>query len=96
MQQRYEAVCKFCYLATKNNYQVLSPIVHWHPIAVKYGLPRDADFWRRWNSRVLRASTTLWALTIEGYKESIGLNREIAIAKALSIYWCYMNPNTFD
>jgi len=89
MEERYEAVAKFCAEATMTGYKVFSPICHWHPIAKKYGLPKQVGYWRDWNMEMLYFCKALWVLTILGYKDSTGILGEVseAITAKFSIHY---------
>jgi len=95
MRLRYEAVCKFCAEATRKNFKVFSPICHWHPIAIKYTLPREVGYWRDWNMEVLCFCKALWILTIPGYKESTGILGETCEAVTLKLPICYVREDSF-
>ena len=80
MQERYEAVAKFCAEKFLKGNLVFSPIAHWHPIAFLYSLPKDADWWRQLDEEYLINSTDLWVLELVGWRKSKGVKREIAFA----------------
>lgn len=80
MQQRYEDVSKFCYLAVQKGYFVYSPIVHWHPIAEKYGLPKAVEWWRQLNEDMLQVCKQLWILMLDEWEFSSGIKSEIIFA----------------
>jgi hypothetical protein len=61
---------------------IYSPIVHWHKAAVRYQLRKDADFWWERNRHMLDLCSEVWLLTIEGWRQSIGLAQEVRYAIA--------------
>jgi len=85
MQNRYEAVCAFCAQATLTENFVYSPIAHWHPIAIKHLLPRNAEWWKEYNEHFLALASELWVLKLGGWMESEGILREVKFAKARGI-----------
>jgi hypothetical protein len=64
---------------------IYSPILHFHPLAELYDLPKNFDFWREVNLNMLSLASELWVLTIEGWRESHGVQAEIAFAHERSI-----------
>ena len=96
MKARYEAVAKFCFEATQAGYHIFSPIAHWHPIAVKYRLPRDSYFWLRYNLDAMKMSEAFWLLMIDGWSESIDLNRDYGVALGLGLEVRRISPHKFE
>lgn len=64
---------------------VYSPIVHCHELAQAYQLPKDFDFWRRYNIDMLRRADAFRILKIPGWDESKGVCPEGDIAVALDL-----------
>ena len=95
MHERYRAVSIFCVAAIMKGHFVFSPIVHWHPIAVEHNLPKDADWWRMLNENYLRNSTQLWVLKLVGWKESVGVSREIQFARDIGIPITYIKEGDY-
>lgn len=62
---------------------VFSPISHCHHLAMEYNLPTDAKHWEEFNKRFLMVSQALLIITIPGWKESIGVQNEIEMAKSI-------------
>lgn len=71
---------------------VYSPISHCHPIAVAGALPKDWNYWREYCITMMRCCTTLKVLMVPGWKESVGVDAEIAIAQNLNIPVEYIQP----
>lgn len=99
-KERYEKAMEFCAVATKNKLIVYSPVVHWHPISVRYGLPGDAAFWHKHNMEILRHCARMIVLKLQGWEVSKGVQSEISIAETLMIPIDYIeyedakNPNS--
>jgi len=55
---------------------IYSPVVHWHETASKYGLPKDAQWWRKINFDALNRCDGMYLLTIPGWEESDGVTME--------------------
>lgn len=62
-----------------------SPIVHCHTIANKYNLPTDAKFWQAYNTAFIRKADAVYVCLINGWRESLGTQQEIGLAKELGI-----------
>jgi len=80
-QQRFESACRAAAELIRRGHVVFSPIAHSHGIA-QHGLPVDWDFWEAQDRRLLAACDELWVLTLDGWRESRGVQAEIAIARA--------------
>lgn len=91
MQRRYEQVLD--YTATKINHGVVvySPIVHNHPIVVKWGLPTDWEFWKKFDAEMICGADELWVLKLPGWDQSKGVAAEVAIAIDLDIPVTYID-----
>lgn len=77
---RFETANQVASSLMRAGYVVFSPISHSHPIA-KYGLPDDVEFWRRQDAIFLEMSTELIVVCVEGWRESVGVQHEIAEAR---------------
>lgn len=71
---------------------VFSPISMSHPIAEQCGLPGDWKFWEKFDTDFLSCCTKIFVLMIDGWKESIGVTAEIAIATRLGLEVEYVEP----
>lgn len=70
---------------------VYSPIVHCHAMSERYALPTTFDFWKAYNFDILRHARELVVLHIEGWKESKGVQGEIAFAQQFTLPIMYVN-----
>lgn len=84
-EQRFNAVNDVAARIMKTGRIVFSPISHTHPIAEAGDLPKGWDFWERFDTAYLSMSKELWILPLEGWKESRGVQAEVAIAKKLGL-----------
>lgn len=62
---------------------VFSPISHSHPIANQCDLPKGHKFWRKWNKTFIEWCDILYVITIDGWKESRGVQGEIRMARKM-------------
>jgi nucleoside 2-deoxyribosyltransferase len=90
-EQRFQAACRAAASLIRAGEPVFSPIAHSHPIAA-YGLPTDWAFWERDARLHLTASTEVVVLTLDGWRASVGVASEIAIARELGKPVRYLSP----
>ncbi len=83
-QARYEAACRATVELLREGKVVFSPIVHSHPLT-DHGLPGDWQFWQKVDSHMLRKADRVLVLMMPGWKESVGIQAEIALAERLGI-----------
>ena len=95
MQLRYNLVVEFCARAMQEGHNVFSPIVHCHPLAISYDLPRDFTYWTNWNIEIMKACKQIWLVKFHGFVNSIGMKVDEAIATALGIRKSFIDPATF-
>ncbi len=61
---------------------VYCPIAHSHPLC-EYGLASDWQFWQEHDLKFLNACDELVVLQLDGWQQSVGIQAEIAAARAL-------------
>ena len=71
---------------------VFSPISHTHPIALACDLPRGFEYWGSYDRAMLARCGKMVVLKIDGWQDSVGVQAEIEIARALGITIEYMDP----
>jgi nucleoside 2-deoxyribosyltransferase len=81
-QQRFEAACRAAAALICRGQTVFSPIAHSHAICA-FGVPLDWRFWERLDRRYLEACDEMVVLMLDGWRESVGVKAEIAIAREL-------------
>lgn len=81
LEERYLKAMDF--VAHYKHRHVYSPILHCHPMAMKYDFPKDYDFWRQKDEAFIRAADEVWVLMSYGWKESKGITEEIQYAKSI-------------
>src|ERR1035437_5608982 len=81
MEARFDEICRIAGYLMGQGEVVFSPISHTHPIAVRSTLPRGWDYWERVDREFILASAKLVVAMIDGWRESIGVQAEISIAK---------------
>ena len=94
-EQRFQAACRAAAGLLRAGVAVFSPIAHSHSIAHQ-GLPTGWDFWGRLDREYLSRCDVLAVLTIPGWRESAGVQAEIALARKLQIPIVYVAPSDLD
>lgn len=92
-QLRYEAALRFTHKCVKDGLIAYSPIVHFHPMSVKYNLPGEVKFWLYQNFGVLRHCEALFVLCLSQWEKSQGVDLEIKMATSLAIPIAYWNED---
>lgn len=82
-QANFLAACAEAAHLMAHGHLVFSPIAHTHPIAVTGSLPTGWSFWERYDRRVIEACDEVWVLKLAGWRTSVGVKAEVAIAKEL-------------
>lgn len=81
---RYKAVEKF--VAERFGHAIIfSPILYTHHMARRQELPTDAASWKFFNDQMMNLATIMWVLMIPGWKESLGVQNEIAYANDIGL-----------
>jgi hypothetical protein len=80
-EQRYYDVCLASKELALKGHPIVSPIAHWHPIAVMYGLPTDAKFWWNLDRDYIDSAREVWVYTIDGWRTSEGVKMETEYAE---------------
>ena len=80
MDYRFHSVCRAVVCLMKQGEVVYSPIAHNHYLAQTFDLPRDWDFWSRFDLPMIDKADSLWVLMLDGWQKSKGVQAEIAHA----------------
>jgi hypothetical protein len=80
----------------KKGYIVFSPISHSHPIGLVMNKQFDHEFWMNQDLPFLKFCDELIVICIEGWKESKGVQEEIAMAKLLKKKIVYIADYSFS
>lgn len=70
-----------CAWLYRQGYLPMSPIVHWHHIALRNDLPTEAMAWTEWNRQWMYASDATVVLELYGWRDSQGIAMEVAWAE---------------
>lgn len=88
-EQRFQAACAATAQLFRSGCFVFSPIIHGHPL-VGYGLPIEWPFWEPFAKQLIRWSTSVVVLMLDGWHSSVGVRAEIEIATDAAIPVHYM------
>lgn len=89
---RFEAANKAASALMRQGMKVFSPISHTHPIAEAGELPLGWDFWNEYDRAFIERSCKVIVLRVDGWRESTGVNAEVAIADELHIPVEFADP----
>jgi nucleoside 2-deoxyribosyltransferase len=90
-QQRFEAACRAAAELLRQGKTVFSPIAMTHNLC-RHGLRLDWEFWRQHDRRFLEICDEVVVLMLDGWRESVGVQAEIAIARELGKPVTYLRP----
>jgi hypothetical protein len=90
-EKRYESACRAAAELTREGKTVIAPTVYGHHIC-RYGLPTNWQFWQKHDERLLGLCDEIIVLTLPGWRESIGVNVEIAAARTMGKPVTFMEP----
>ena len=76
---RVRSICRAAAALIRCGYVVFSPVAHSHGIS-QHGLPVTWEFWEHQDRRFLTLCDELWVLQLEGWRQSRGVQAEIALA----------------
>ena len=85
MERRFDEACKIAGELMAQGLVVFCPIAHTHPIAVRCELPRDWNYWEKFDEEFIRSSEKVIVAMMTDWQESKGVRAEIEIARRLGI-----------
>lgn len=85
--ERYVRVLRTTALLISQGEAVYSPIVHSMHIALMFPdmFSQDSSSWRQHNMHMVACSQQVYALMLNGWRESVGLTDEIIYSKAIGL-----------
>ena len=92
MEERWEITSKACYIMLQAGFHIISPIMHWHPtkkLGLQYGQVDDKLV--ALNVKLLNCCNEIVVLTLNGWKESLGVTAEIEYARTNNINLVYLS-----
>ncbi len=91
MVDRYEATSRFCLLLLAQGYCPISTVMIWHPAKKQFNITSCESKIMQGCLELLSKCDTVVVLTLPGWKESKGVQEEVAFARSLEIPVRYMN-----
>lgn len=91
---RFELANKVAAALMREGRVIFSPISHTHPL-VKYGLPTDWEYWKTQDEHFLNICGRLIVVMAAGWKESDGVQAEIAHVEKRGLRVIYIDPNDY-
>ena len=90
-QARFDAACAAAARLLRTGHAVFAPIVHGHPL-VRFGVPSDWSFWSPLARDYIARCDDVVVLQLDGWRESQGVQAEMALASALGKRVDYLEP----
>jgi hypothetical protein len=75
-EARYELGMRAVAAMLHNGFAVYAPVVHNHPVATRYNLPMDFEWWRKADLALLSGASELWVLDETDWQTSKGFAEE--------------------
>ena len=76
-------------------FNVFAPISAWHKISKKHNLPGDWDFWQNYDEAFIKISGTLLIIMLEGWRYSVGVTAETALADKYRLKVDFIDPRQY-
>jgi hypothetical protein len=93
IEHRYKMACSITAQLMKEGFHVLSPIAHSHAIAVGNDMPKEFEFWKVHCLAILSKCDGMIVIMEDGWKESVGVQAEIAYCQQFGKPICYLCNN---
>jgi len=90
-EARYQAACRAAAEFMRAGQLAFSPVAHSHGIA-QYGLPGNWKFWEAFDRWFLDRCDELLVVKLPGWRESAGVQAEVAIARKLGKPVSFIEP----
>jgi hypothetical protein len=72
------------YLTLQTGKAIFSPIVLYHKMALRFDMPKTADYWFCLNKEYIKSSIAILFCSMPGYEQSSGMFDEFVYAATLS------------
>lgn len=91
MESRFKTINLVAAQLLKDGHFIYSSISHCHQMAKDHRLPTNFEFWRDYDKAMLSKCDQLFVLCLDGWKNSVGVQAEIEIAKELGLTIKYID-----
>lgn len=92
---RYHKAQDYLYHCMLQKLNAYSPIVYFHPLAIRFQLLSTEEPYIRHNVEMLEICDIIHILTLPGWKESLGVKHEIKFAQRWAKPIYLINPNDY-
>lgn len=89
---RYLAACKAAAAMMLRGEVIFAPIPHSYAVEQHFDEIKDGEWWMAQDLPILKCASKLIVLTLDGWKESYGVAREIEFARDIGIPIEYVSP----
>lgn len=89
VQKRVDDTCEAFSILSALGKIVLSPILLSHPVSVRYNIGSTWEVWKKVDLEYIKTCDELYVITLDGWKESVGVQAEIIAAKELGVKVSY-------
>lgn len=97
LEYRYLKAARACgHIMAEKRLNIFSPIVMGWPIAKQVHLPTDWEYWEETCKVFVSRCQRFVVLTLNGWKESTGVQAEIEYALSIGLAIEYMDPHTYE
>lgn len=93
---RFEAACAVVGKLMTQGHVVFSPIGHSHCLIEAGGCPVGWEYWQTFDRAIIEISKVVVVLCLDGWKESVGVQAEIAIAREIGIPISFVDVNLVE
>ena len=90
-EERFWQINRVAAKLYKNGFTVISPITETHLLHSECNLPGTFEFWMPHNYNLILRSDMVFVLMLEGWKDSTGINGEVAFAEQKNIPVIYID-----
>jgi len=91
VEKRYKDTCNYVAKVVAEGNVAFSAIVYGHTLLKYHEMPNDWEFWENFCNSFLLKSDELHVYMLDGWENSVGLNREIELAKQYNIPITYID-----
>ncbi len=86
IQQRIDenAAAVAYFMNTAKNIYLFSPVLQCFHVANRHDLPHEFSFWADRDFFMIKKSSAMWVLTLDGWRESYGLSQELEYAESIN------------
>lgn len=95
--ERYLTALKAMNVLMLKGIVVFGPVAHTHPLATKFRLPKDSEYWMKYDKAFVKNSIGMIMLLIDGWMDSNGMKTELEMVRTRQSYPLYiMTEMTID